>query len=162
MTIYLETQRLVLREFTEDDAALLLELDSDPEVMRYIGPYGLPDVDAYRERIRTVYQGYYARGEGHGLWAALAKPGREFIGWFCLRPAVDYKFAAEAEFGPGELELGYRLRRAAWGQGYATEASRALVRKALAELGADRVVACALAGNRASIRVMEKAGLKKT
>ena len=61
---------------------------------------------------------------------------------------------------PGEVELGYRLRKSAWGKGYATEGSRALIRKGFTEFGVQRVVAEAMAVNQASRRVMEKAGLK--
>jgi RimJ/RimL family protein N-acetyltransferase len=161
MKVFLETERLRLREFTEEDADLLLELDSDPEVMRYIGPYGLPDSAAYRERVRTKWIPYYARGKGYGFWAALEKATGAFLGWVCLRPALDYLFAAEAGHRANEVELGYRLRRAAWGRGYATEAARALVPKAFAESDAACVVATALVGNVASTRVMEKAGLQR-
>jgi [ribosomal protein S5]-alanine N-acetyltransferase len=129
--------------------------------MRYIGPYQLPDAEAYRRYIATKFFPYYARGEGHGFWAAVEKVGGAFLGWFVLRPALDYRFAAEAGHRAGEVELGYRLRKAAWGKGYATEGSRALVRKAFAELGAECVVATALVGNAASIRVLEKAGLRR-
>ena len=161
MNFYLETPRLVLREFREDAAADLFALDSDPAVMRYIGPYTLGDVDAYRERIRTVNIPYYADHPGFGVWAAQEKPGGAFLGWFILRHALDYRFAAEAGFRAGDVELGYRLRRAAWGNGYATEGARALVRKAFTELSVSRMVAAALEVNAASVRVLEKTGLRR-
>ncbi len=161
MKIFLETQRLILRHFTEEDADNLLALDSDPEVMRYIGPYGLADREAYRQHIRTTYFGYYTKYEGFGFWAAIEKASGEFIGWFTLRPAMDYRFASEAGFRPRDVELGYRLRKSAWGKGYATEGARALVDKAFAELGVRCVVASALVDNVASTRVLEKAGLKR-
>jgi RimJ/RimL family protein N-acetyltransferase len=158
---YLETERLILREFTEADADHLLALDSDPDVMRYIGPYALPNREAYCERIRTVYQPYYARTPGFGCWAVLEKASGDFLGWFFLRPARDHRFADEVEFRAEDTELGYRFRKAAWGKGFATEGARALVHKAFAELGVCCMVATAIAGNLASIRVMEKAGLKR-
>jgi [ribosomal protein S5]-alanine N-acetyltransferase len=161
MRVCLETERLLLREFIEEDAPLLFALDGDPEVMRYIRAPQLPDVDAYRRRIRERFLRYYAAGRGWGLWPAVEKATGEFLGWFCLRPALDYLFAAEAGLQEGELELGYRLRRAAWGKGYATEGSRALVRKAFADPTVSGVVACALVGNVASTRVMQKAGLRR-
>jgi RimJ/RimL family protein N-acetyltransferase len=160
MTVYLETPRLLLREFTEDDADLLFELDSDPAVMRFLGPR-LADREAYRDRIATVYRAYYASGRGVGVWAAAEKPYGVFLGWFCLRPGLDYRFAREVEFAADDLELGYRLRHDAWNKGYATELARALVEKGFRELGAVRIVAAALVGNRGSTRVMEKVGLRR-
>ena len=161
MKPYLETPRLILREFTEDDAADLFALDADPEVMRYVGPYRLADVDAYREHIRNDFLSFYSPGSPYGFRAAVEKAGGAFLGWFVLRPALHYRFAREAGFRSGQLELGYRLRRSAWGKGYATEGARALVRKAFTELEAPCVVAAALAENRASVRVLEKAGLRR-
>ncbi len=160
MTPFLETPRLLLRRFTEDDAGLLLALDSDPEVVRYAGPK-LADYEAYRERIRASFLDYYARFEDRGFWAALEKESGDFLGWFHLRPGLDYRFAAEAGYRPGDHDLGYRLRRPAWGKGYATEMARALVRLGFADAATLRVVSCALAANLASTRVMEKAGLKR-
>ncbi len=157
----LETDRLLLRRFTDTDAdaELLFELDSDQEVMRYIGAFGLPNVAAYRERIRTVWMPYYAHPPRQFV-AAMEKATGAFLGWFFLRPATDYKFAAEAGWTRStDLELGYRLRRAAWGRGLATEAAAALVKLALAGPEVTGVVAAALVTNRASWRVMEKIGM---
>ena len=69
-------------------------------------------------------------------------------------------FPAACGRRPGEVELGYRLRKSAWGKGYATEGSRALIRKGFTEFGVQRVTAEAMAVNQASRRVMEKAGLR--
>lgn len=157
----LETARLRLRRFTDTDAdaALVFELDSDPEVMRYIGPYRFPDVAAYRERIRTAWlpQGTHPY---RGVFALEEKATGEFLGWIFLRPATAYKYAAEAGWTRDtDLELGYRLRRAAWGRGFATEAAKELIRLALADPDVTSVVAAALVPNRGSTRVMQKAGL---
>jgi RimJ/RimL family protein N-acetyltransferase len=161
--VLLETERLVLRRFTDTDAdaELLFELDSDPEVMRYIGPCGLPSAAAYRERIRTVWLPYYAHPP-RAFGAAFEKATGQFVGWFFLRSAPDYKFAKEAGWvRSSDLELGYRLRRTAWGRGLATEAATALVRTALANPEITAVVAAALVTNRASWRVMEKIGMTR-
>ena len=83
-----------------------------------------------------------------------------FVGWFVLRPAEDGGMAKMLAEGPEDAELGYRLKRDAWGKGYATEGSRALVEKGFRELGVGRVVALADKDNVASIRVMEKVGLR--
>lgn len=161
MTPVLETDRLVLRRFTEEDAPLLLALDSDTEVMRYIGPYGLPDLSAYRERIRTYFQPYYEVGPRYGFWPAEEKATGAFVGWFHLRPAPDYRFAREAGFRAGEYDIGYRLARSVWGKGYATEVSRALVERGFADPAVTAIVACVTIGNAASCRVLEKVGLHR-
>jgi RimJ/RimL family protein N-acetyltransferase len=145
----LETERLRLREFTWDDVENLVELDADPEVMRYItGGRATSREVIEREELPA----FLRRSDGYGFWAAVEKASGDFIGWFHLR--------LRAEGAADEPELGYRLRRSAWGKGYATEGSRALVEKAFAELGARRVWAETMVVNTASRRVMEKAGLE--
>lgn len=156
----LETDRLVLRQFTEADAPRLLSLDSDPEVMRYIGPFGLPNEPAYLERIRSYFLPYYERGPHFGFWVAELKATGEFLGWFHLRDALDYRFAKEASFLPGEFDVGYRMIRSAWGKGLATEMTRTLVARGFARPEVQAIVACVMAANLASCRVLQKSGLK--
>jgi RimJ/RimL family protein N-acetyltransferase len=146
--VYLQTERLILRRVTEADADDLVALDSDPEVMRYVGGVHPPEV--VRDDILPAWLEYYERGEDFGYWAAVEKSTGGLIGWFHLRPEHE---------PPHELEVGYRLKRSAWGKGYATEGTRALISKAFDELGADRVVATADEPNVRSWRVMEKAGM---
>lgn len=86
-----------------------------------------------------------------GFWAAREKGTGAFLGWFELRPLDDHD--------PAVAELGYRLNRAAWGRGYATEGARALVDKGFTDLGIQRVTASTMAVNAGSRRVMEKTGL---
>lgn len=150
--VFLETERLILRYFTADDVDNLVELNSDPDVMRYInGGQATP-----REEIATDYLpaflGYYDRYAGYGFWAAVEKSTGDFLGWFHFRPAPDHS--------EDEPELGYRLRKAAWGKGYAAEGSRALIEKGFTDLGVRRVFAETMVVNAASRRVMEKAGLR--
>ena len=152
MQVFLQTQRLVLRRVTEDDSANLVELDGDPEVMRFInGGRPTPRTEIESE-VLPAFLDYYERYRGYGFWAAIEKSTGLFVGWFHFRPAEGSP--------PGEVELGYRLRRSTWGKGYATEGSRALVDKGFAELGVERVVASTMVVNVASRRVMEKAGLR--
>ncbi|MGW7355112.1 GNAT family N-acetyltransferase [Streptomyces sp. NPDC054802] len=151
MGFFLRTERMALRPFTADDTDRLAELDSDPEVMRYING-GRPTP---RDTVRTVQlprllHRHPCTGT-HGFWAAETRDAQTFLGWFELRPLDDGS--------PAVVELGYRLRRAAWGHGYATEGSRALIRKGFTELGAERVTANTMAVNAGSRRVMEKSGL---
>jgi RimJ/RimL family protein N-acetyltransferase len=157
--VVLETERLVLRRFTEADAEALLLMESDPEVLRYVGRKPLPDAESYREHIRSRFLVYDGSSGGHRAWAVLERASGEFIGGCSLRPALDAPHAAAMAYGPGEVELGYGLRRSSWGQGYATELARALVRRAFSGTDAARVVASVSAANAASVRVLEKAGL---
>lgn len=130
---------------------MLFELDSDPEVMRFITK-GQPTPRAQIENeILPRVLGYHQHSPPQGCWAAHLVGGNGFIGWFHLRPD---------KITPEEMELGYRLRRTAWGRGLATEGSRALVRAAFGAWGYDKVSARTLAGHRASKRVMQKAGLQ--
>ncbi|MGW4500191.1 GNAT family N-acetyltransferase [Micromonospora sp. NPDC004336] len=152
MTIFLSTDRLVLREFTAGDADLLVELDGDPEVMRYLTGGRPTPPEAIRERTLPRILDHYRRPPGLGWWAALRRESGEFLGWFEFRPVRDGDVR--------EVELGYRLRRAAWGGGLATEGCRALIDKGFAELGVERVTANTMTVNAASRRVMEKAGLR--
>jgi RimJ/RimL family protein N-acetyltransferase len=153
MHVYLQTERLILRRFTLDDVDLATELDSDPEVMRYITGGRPTPRDEIRDDYLPSWLAYYERGDRYGFWAAMEKGTDTFIGWFHLRP--------QPEDPDDEPELGYRLNAAACGQGYATEGSRALIRKAFEELGARRVYATTMVVNVGSWRVMEKAGLRR-
>lgn len=168
MKVFLETTKLILRQFTENDAKNLFELDSDINVIRFanLGVIkGGKPINTDYETI--VYQtlprfiDYYQKYEYYGFWAAIEKSSNEFIGWFHFRPALDSQFNVNSGlYNTNDIELGYRLKKSAWGKGYATEGSRALILKGFSELGTQKVVSSALAVNKASIRVMEKAGLK--
>lgn len=152
MRIALETERLTLRAFTPDDVDDLVALDSDPAVMRYLNG-GVPTPREVIEReVLPRFIASSQRGDGYGVWAAIERATGAFVGWFGFGP---YEGGAA-----GEVSLGYRLRRAVWGRGYATEGARALIRQGFTELGAQRIVATTYQDNLASRRVMEKAGLR--
>ena len=148
MHVYLETERLILRRLTLDDVDLITALDADPEVMRFITG-GRPTP---RDEILPWWLAYYQRGDRYGFWAAIEKSTGAFLGWFHLRP--------NPEDPDDEPELGYRLVAAAWGRGYATEGSQALVDRAFEQYGARRVYASTMAANVGSWRVMEKVGMR--
>jgi len=151
MHVLLETERLLLRRFTEDDVDNLFDLDSDPEVMRFLSGGKPTPRDVIQNETLPRFLRSYTRLEGPGVWAAIEKSTGAFLGWFALRPTEGAD--------PDEVELGYRLRKSAWGKGYATEGSRALVRKGFTELGVQCLIATTDRVNHASRRVMEKAGL---
>lgn len=153
MTIYLETERMILRQFTCDDLNPLAALNSDSSVMQYLTggkPIPRPEVEG---EVLPRYLQWHKDTPDYGYWVAEHKETGEFLGWFHLRLALDIPDESQPE-------LGYRLMRRVWGQGYATEGSRALVRHAFEALGVERVVATTMAVNVGSRRVMEKAGLR--
>lgn len=123
MDVYLETERLVLRRFTADDADLLIELDSDPAVMRYLTGGQPTASQVVREQyLPRILAGYEQWGGALGLFAAHEKDSGEFIGWFHSRPQPE---------GPlDEAELGYRLRQAAGGRRHGARAMRPRAREA--------------------------------
>jgi RimJ/RimL family protein N-acetyltransferase len=151
MRVFLETERMVLRRFTASDVDHLVDLDSDPEVMRFLTGGRPTSREVIQHNILPAFLRSYEPVSGLGVFAAIEKESGEFLGWFGLR--------AKDAVGPDEVTLGYRLRQAVWGQGYATEGARALIRKGFTELGVQRVVATTYQDNLASRRVMEKAGL---
>ena len=150
MQALLETDRLLLRRFTEVDEDALFDLDSDPEVMRFLSGGAPTPRDVIRNDILPRFLRYDERFPGYGVWAAVEKATGEFSGWFSFQPSGE---------ASDEVRLGYRLSRAAWGKGYATEGSKALIRKGFSELDVRRVVATTYEDNVASRRVMEKVGM---
>jgi len=149
--ILLETGRLRLRRFASDDLDRLVELDSDPEVMRFITFGAVTPRAAYEQVILPRWFAFYARVPELGYWAAEDRQTGGFLGWFHLRPD---------RFDEGELELGYRLARAAWGRGLATEGALAVIEHGFTRAAAVKVTARTLAANDRSRRVMQKCGLE--
>jgi RimJ/RimL family protein N-acetyltransferase len=155
----LETLRLRLRPLAPSDEADLVALDSDPEVMRYVGsPAGVKSPAETRERarmrIREEQRGDY---EPLGFWRIEARSDRAFLGVGALIRMPDGDEVPAA----GDVEVAYRLARSAWGQGIATEAAAALVAHALGPLGLPRVVAVTYPANQASQRVLDKLGFER-
>lgn len=151
MGVYLVTQRMLLREFTSDDADLLFELDNDPDVVHFINGGAPVTRTEVTEETLPAFLAYYQRDDGLGFWAAVERCSDRFLGWFHLRPPRGGD--------PCEPELGYRLHRFAWGRGFASEGAIALVDHGFSTLGLRRITADTMAIHTASIRVMEKAGL---
>ena len=147
--ILLETERLVLRRVTLADLDNLARINSDPEVMRFIGNGSVLTRAQSEARIRRI-QKVYEFFPGLGLWIGEEKPSRQFVGAYALIYIPKTT----------EVEVGYRLRKSAWGRGLATEGARALVRYGIFELGLDRVVGLTHPENDASKHVLMKSGLQ--
>lgn len=143
----METERLRLRQFTADDIDLLVGLDSDPEVMRFLTGKPTPRSEIESVVLPDILK-VYAEHPRLGTFKAETRDG--FVGWFGMQPTKD----------PTTVGVGYRLNRAAWGKGYATEGTRALIEKAFTELGMERVVADTMAVNHRSRAVMRRSGLR--
>lgn len=148
MNVILETERLILRTFTENDAALLLQLNSDPQVTRFTHD-PMTDMEQARKVLDEVILPQYAL-YNYGRWAVHLKTNGEFIGWCGL------KFLTDSQ----EVDLGYRFMKKTWGNGYATEAASGCLSYGFKTRNIQRIVGRALPENTASIRVLEKCGMQ--
>ena len=149
MKTILETERMILRDFSMDDLPDYAKLDSDPEVMKYINNGIIKSFEEIRQDLIRIMK-YSTENSGFGLWAAIEKEQKKFIGWFCLKHLDK----------TDEIEVGYRLIREFWGKGFASEGAEALVKHGFYKLKLTEIVGVADPDNRASIKVLEKAGLK--
>ncbi len=154
MRIVAETERMLLRRFTEADAGPLAALYGDPRVMRFITPQP-PSLAAVESTILPAYlREYRELADGLGSFAAIEKATGQMAGRFSLKLANSYGLA-------GGTELGYRLYPAFWGRGLATEGACALIGSAFGRLHLDHVVATTMADNAGSWRVLEKCGMRR-
>lgn len=146
-----ETERLLLREWTIDDAEAAFAIYGDPEVTRYLGSTSEPDpsLEYRRERMPAMIA-RYAGHPGYGIWAMERKENGDVIGAAGLVPLED---------GP-DVEIAYTLRRNAWGKGYATEVAIGTVAYGFTALGLNRLVGVAFPANVASHKVLLKAGMR--
>jgi ribosomal-protein-alanine N-acetyltransferase len=144
----IETPRLLLRPFTETDAPAMLRLNSDLEVMRYVPDDPLTSVEHAAQILRDHPIADYGK-HGYGRWAVELKESGEMIGFCGLKYLEDL----------GEVDLGYRLIRAAWGRGLASEGAQASVRYGFEVLGLAEIIGLVVPENTASVRVLEKCGL---
>jgi RimJ/RimL family protein N-acetyltransferase len=147
MTHILSTERLSFSEFTLHDAQLLIDLNSDPEVTRYVGEGPIDKNEALRLLDEVIIPQYSNK---MGRWAVYLRSNDEFIGWCGI------KYLSSLD----EYDLGYRFFKKHWGKGYATEASKAVIEYGKNVLKLKQIVGRASVDNKNSIKVLEKAGLK--
>jgi len=146
-----ETARLRLRQWRDADYLPFARLNADPEVMQYfLATLGRAESDAMADRCRQSIATL-----GWGLWAVERKDDGAFIGFVGLNEP-----AAALPFSPC-VEIGWRLARAAWGQGYASEAAREALRVGFEQLRLDEIVSFTALGNRRSRAVMERLGMRE-
>jgi RimJ/RimL family protein N-acetyltransferase len=150
----IQTVRLDLRPMDEGDLDALVELDGFDEVREAIDPF------AEHIPLDPVARRRYERRFLHpaGYVAAIERATGRFLGWFQFVADRDRAGGGSGQ-EPTEIELGYRLRPDAWGQGFASEGAAALLAEALRRPDVTRVYAHALLSNAASIRVMQKIGM---
>ena len=149
MKIILDTERLLLREFVQEDFQELFRMNRDKEIMQYVGDGSTRSYEEQIEELDRLILNY-AKRPGLGIWATLLKDSHTFIGGSGL---VYYD-------NTPEIEIGYRILKEHWNQGYATEASIALLQYGFEQLDLKKIVSSAHVDNIASRRVMEKIGLK--
>jgi RimJ/RimL family protein N-acetyltransferase len=142
-----ETPRLVMRQYSAKDVQVCLDMDMDKDVMRYVAHVG-PRVERERELKERVTRNF---GPGLGVWSLFVKedPDR-FIGWVILIPLRDHH----------TIELGYRIKKDHWGNGYATEACRPVISHGFEVLGLSEITVVTDPENRASQNVLAKLGFE--
>jgi RimJ/RimL family protein N-acetyltransferase len=146
-SVVLTTPRLLLRSFRRDDLPHYATLNADPEVMRYLGG---ALTRAASDQLAAWAQERHAR-EGTGLLAIERRVDGAFVGMCGLHVLHDWY--------PNDIEIGWRMARAYWGQGYATEAASAWLEHGFATLGLPRVISVTDPPNTRSLAVMHRLGM---
>lgn len=147
----LETERLVLRTWEDQDLKDILAMNQDPKVMQYFP--SLQDLEATKCLMNKVEQ-HFAE-YGYSLYAAIRKDTEEFIGFIGL-----FKTQFKAHFTPA-TEIGWRLLSEQWGKGFAVEGAKAVLKYAFEELKLPEIVSFTSQKNKRSIRLMQKIGLER-
>ena len=142
------TTRLLLKQITPNDTEEMFRLHSNPIVQKYTGEPPVESIEEMKGMILSRVDNY--KKYGYGRWATFLKDEMQFIGWAGLAYLPEFD----------KIDLGYRFLPEYWGKGYATEASRAILKYRFEELGLERIIAIAMKENKASMRVMEKVGMK--
>tara|TARA_Y100000385_G_C12865389_1_gene539097 strand:- start:261 stop:782 length:522 start_codon:yes stop_codon:yes gene_type:complete len=146
----LETERLNLISLALEHIDNLTDLDSEPEVMRFVTDGVTRERKHQVEAVPRVIK-YMEQNPGLGLWIGYLKDTNEFMGWYILKHLPD----------DGEVEVDFRLKKKFWGKGYSTEAGKRLLKHGFETLGLKRIAAIVRPDNFASQAVINKIGLKE-
>ena len=146
---WLTTERLALRRFTSADLDWFAELYSDPDVTRYLG--GTIDRAQAGSLLKTRILEYYDEHPGLGIWTTIERPTGAAVGFHLLNHIR----------GESIIQVGFTLRKSAWGQGFGTEMASAVLRYGFVDLGLPRIAGMANLQNHASQRVLLKIGLER-
>jgi len=153
MDVFIETDRLYIRELNLSDDKGMFEMDSDPLVHKYVGKNPVETIGQSRDVITFVMRQYTELGIGR--WAVIEKGTNDFIGW------AGFKLMKETVNGhQGHYDFGYRLTRKHWGKGYATESGKALLNYGIDTLKFKEIYGMTDVDNVASRNVLEKLGFK--
>ncbi len=153
MKIYTETKRLILREIVQTDLEAMFELDSDPEVHKYLGNKPVKSIEESQKYIDSLQQQYTERGIGR--WAVINKETQEFMGWSGLKLNTEESMNSYINY----YDVGYRLMKPFWGKGYATESGKAAIQYAFETMKLKTVYGITEMGNQASHDALLKIGL---
>ena len=152
MTIILQTERLALRNWRQDDRDLFREINRDPKVMEFFPrPRSYAECDELLERLQGMIE-----ETGYGFYALADRHSDEAMG-FCGIANV----SLPGVLPEGAVEIGWRLATRFWGNGYVTESARALLNFGFVERGLNEIYAFAVLGNQRSIAVMERVGMQR-
>ena len=145
-----ETDRLIARQWSLDDAEAAFRLYGDPEVVRFLGGMQpMASVEKVREYLAKVLDRY--DGSSMGLWPIIEKQSGELVGAVLLKPLPEHT----------EIEVGWHLAKAHWGKGYATESARAAIDYGFRELGLDTIYAVVVPENARSLAVARRLGMEE-
>jgi ribosomal-protein-alanine N-acetyltransferase len=154
MKIHIETERLIMRDLTEQDTQGMFELDSEPEVHTYLGNNPIKTLNEAEKNIAFIKEQYEKNGIGR--WAVIEKKTGDFIGWSGFKLITDV-VNNRTQF----YDLGYRFIKKAWGKGYATETAIASLDFGFNQLNQKEICAIADIENLASNRILQKIGMSK-
>lgn len=147
MNFVIETDRFFLRELTEEDATMFFELNNNSNVLKYTGDKPFSDIEEARNFLQNYkeYEKY-----GFGRWAIVDKATNESLGWCGLKYHPETK----------EVDLGFRIFEKYWNLGVATETAKACLDFGFSTLELQEIIGRAMKENLASIRVLEKCGMR--
>jgi len=148
--VIFETERLIARQWTLDDAEAAFRLYGDPEVVRFLGGMQpIPTVEKVREYLAKVLDRY--AGTSMGMWPTIERESGDLVGAVLLKPLPEHT----------EIEVGWHLARAHWGKGYATESARAAIDYGFDQLGLSTIYAVVIPENTRSVAVARRLGMEE-
>lgn len=153
MKLPIITERLILRKLTEDDVDHIFLLDSNPEVMKYVGASPITKKEESAKMLENIINQYERNGTGR--LAVIEKESNQFIGWSGIKLLTD-----EVNGFKNVYELGYRFLPEFWGKGYATESALASLDLGFNQLNADKIYAYADVDNKSSNHILTKLGFE--